>query len=329
MSELNKLTTLSIVVPCYNVENYLYASLNSLREACLDSIGVVDLVLVDDASQDNTLELLRRHPIQHDPRFSIQLISLDKNVGPGVSRRIAIEHSRGDFIAFHDADDIALEMRFIYQLQSFISDSKLGMIGGSLLMARENAPFVQVFPCNHEALLVESIFCCPIWGCATMLRRSSLIDVPPPELRIGEDWLHAFRLAKHWRIGSIAQPVVKHLIHSGQTMQSEGATNHAVFNVWREVLSALGIHDPTMDQLALHAAVSPYWSYPLGSPMSNLHERVNMKNWQAWRSTIFSANDKTRIVSPVLLQERLDRIDLVLQVVQQPFVRHLPVRRNF
>ncbi|WP_282774187.1 glycosyltransferase family 2 protein [Phaeodactylibacter xiamenensis] len=105
---------ISIVIPNYNCA--------SLIERCLDSvfdqIGNFDLevVLIDDGSTDNSLELLKS--------YSKQLIVLEqKNQGPAAARNAGIEIATGKYLAFLDADDY-WESTFLQETVSFLEENE-------------------------------------------------------------------------------------------------------------------------------------------------------------------------------------------------------------
>lgn len=91
--------TLSVVVPVYNSENYL--------EQCIDSIVNqtyinLDIILVDNASTDNSLNLCKSYA-EKDCR--VRVIQNEKNEGPQQARFRGVELARGKYITFVDSDD--------------------------------------------------------------------------------------------------------------------------------------------------------------------------------------------------------------------------------
>ncbi len=93
---------LSIIIPMYNVEDYITETLDSMR-------GVkgfnVELILIDDGSSDNTLNLAKDWASSHD--FDTLIIS-KINEGPSIARNVGMHKARGSLITFFDGDDIAL-----------------------------------------------------------------------------------------------------------------------------------------------------------------------------------------------------------------------------
>jgi len=89
----------SIVVPVYNAERFLERCLGSLKDQTLEDL---EIVCVDDASTDGSLQLLQTLASE-DPR--IRVLHSQTNHGASVSRNIGIDASTGDYVAFLDSDD--------------------------------------------------------------------------------------------------------------------------------------------------------------------------------------------------------------------------------
>ncbi|MCM1295539.1 MAG: glycosyltransferase [Muribaculaceae bacterium] len=95
---------ISVVVPCYNVSEYLDQCMEHLLN---QTIGLenIEIILVDDASTDNgaTLQVLKRYEQQFPD--TIILIPLEQNVRQGGARNIGISYASGEYLMFCDADD--------------------------------------------------------------------------------------------------------------------------------------------------------------------------------------------------------------------------------
>ena len=93
---------LSIIIPMYNVEDYIIDTLNSMK-------GVrdfkVELILIDDGSTDNTLNLTKEWAGNSD--FDICILTKE-NEGPSIARNLGLSKARGELVTFFDIDDIAL-----------------------------------------------------------------------------------------------------------------------------------------------------------------------------------------------------------------------------
>jgi CDP-glycerol glycerophosphotransferase len=90
---------LSIVVPCYQVEDFLDECLVSLR---FQRYREVEIIVVDDGSPDRSGEIARRHA-RRDLR--VRVVTRE-NGGLSAARNTGIEHARGEFLTFVDSDDV-------------------------------------------------------------------------------------------------------------------------------------------------------------------------------------------------------------------------------
>ena len=93
---------ISIIVPVYNVEEYLDECLDSIKRQTYKNI---DVILVNDGSTDASKEICEKY-CERDTRF--RLIS-QTNQGQSVARNRGMQESTGEFIAFVDSDDVIKE----------------------------------------------------------------------------------------------------------------------------------------------------------------------------------------------------------------------------
>ena len=89
----------SVIIPTHNRKELLERAVNSVLE---QTWSAVELVIVDDASDDETPAYLDQLQKDHD---RIQVISNSESKGAAVSRNIAIQHASGEFITGLDDDD--------------------------------------------------------------------------------------------------------------------------------------------------------------------------------------------------------------------------------
>ena len=90
---------LGIVVPAYDVADYLPACLDSLLAQSHDQL---DVVVVDDGSPDSSGEIADQYAAR-DPR--VRVVHID-NRGLGAARNEGLRHVRGDYVGFADSDDV-------------------------------------------------------------------------------------------------------------------------------------------------------------------------------------------------------------------------------
>jgi len=89
----------SVIMPCYNAEAYLEEAVGSVMG---QSYPNVELILVDDGSTDRSIEIANQLITTHPGRITLLT---QQNLGPYPARNLGMQHARGEFIAFLDADD--------------------------------------------------------------------------------------------------------------------------------------------------------------------------------------------------------------------------------
>ena len=90
--------TVSIIIPIYNAERYLVACLDSVLK---QTYHYLDIILVDDGSSDASCDICDNYG-RKDPRITVYH---RENAGVSASRNFGLEHAKGKYVLFVDADD--------------------------------------------------------------------------------------------------------------------------------------------------------------------------------------------------------------------------------
>lgn len=94
---------ISVIVPCYNVENYVDRCLKSIINQTYGR-EQLQIILVNDASIDRTLNYLERWEKLYPEQ--IVLVNCKENHMPGAARNIGMQYVVGEYVTFVDADDV-------------------------------------------------------------------------------------------------------------------------------------------------------------------------------------------------------------------------------
>lgn len=90
---------ITVIMPCYNAAPFLEEAVESVMG---QTYTMVELILVDDGSTDRSIEIAERLIEEHPGRITLLT---QRNLGPYPARNLGMQHARGEFIAFLDADD--------------------------------------------------------------------------------------------------------------------------------------------------------------------------------------------------------------------------------
>lgn len=136
----------SVVIPAFESEAWLAETIDS---ALAQTYSPVETIVVDDGSADRTAEIAAGYP-------DVVLLR-GPNRGPSVARNRGFEASRGELIAFHDADDIMPPDKLAVQAGHLLANPEMGLVVGK------------------QELLIEEGAELPFWD-----ERSSVPTVTPP-----------------------------------------------------------------------------------------------------------------------------------------------------
>lgn len=130
---------ISVIIPTYNVADCVGMCLDSLLKQTFDGFNIV---CVDDASSDETCEVLERYA-HCDNR--IRVLRLNKNCGPSFARNYGIQKTDSELITFVDSDDIVSP----YYLQTLFESWNTAGTRNAMVKARNvRGPREEV--CNVE-----------------------------------------------------------------------------------------------------------------------------------------------------------------------------------
>ncbi|RMF92236.1 MAG: glycosyltransferase [Candidatus Schekmanbacteria bacterium] len=110
---------ISIVIPTYNAS----FSIGKCLEAIYKTKDIdFEVIVVDDISTDNTLEIVRKYPCK--------VIELKEKSGPSVGRNVGAENAKSDIIMFVDSDAVVLEGGIERIVEGFRKNPEVACISG-------------------------------------------------------------------------------------------------------------------------------------------------------------------------------------------------------
>ena len=118
--DLDPLPFISVIVPVYNVENYLAECLESIIR---QTYSRLEIVCVNDGSTDNSLNILNSYASK-DSRLKI---ITQVNGGLSAARNTGLKYSSGEFILFVDSDDL-LEENAIERILSYFNSPDIDFV---------------------------------------------------------------------------------------------------------------------------------------------------------------------------------------------------------
>ncbi|WP_423188923.1 glycosyltransferase family 2 protein [Alkalibacterium sp. f15] len=124
------MTKISIIIPVYNLENYLKRTIDSIMEQSYDNW---ELIMVDDGSKDDSLAIIKEYSAKHS---NIRFIS-QSNAGPGLARQKGLDVAEGEYILFVDGDDL-LPQNTLEKYVDIIKTHSPDVVSGGFLELRRD-----------------------------------------------------------------------------------------------------------------------------------------------------------------------------------------------
>jgi len=116
---------ISIIIPIYNSEKYLYKCIESVINQTLREI---EIICIDDGSTDSSLSILEKFK-EKDNRI---IVISQRNEGAGVARNVGIKNANGEFVIFIDSDDFYPGNYVLEKLYKNAKINNAKICGGSM-----------------------------------------------------------------------------------------------------------------------------------------------------------------------------------------------------
>lgn len=303
---------LSVVIPFFNPDPAHFSfMLRGLLDADCTLFTQVEIILINDGG------FFTAHAEIKDfsnlaPHFTVQLIELPENQGVSCARNAGMAVATGDWIAFHDADDISLPQRFIQSAQFLQQHPDVIAVAGDMQVFDEGDPLeaVRLFPLQHAEICTDMLFYCAMAQPALMLNRQLWLASGvqyTPKMDMAQDWDFLVRLAEHGKLANLGLPLVRYRQHPQQRssgIQREHANPH-VQKIWQDQLQRLGI-TVTPELLYTHGLLSPYWLWQLTDLAGGW--ALSDAAVQHWGDTLLEHNQHSHSVDAALLKQRIKHI---------------------
>lgn len=197
----------SVVVPCYNYAHFL-------AEAVLSVIGQTytqwELIIVDDGSVDNTVEIA--HRLQHHYSNCAIIVLHQSNGGLSAARNTGIHHAHGEYILTLDADDLLAPTFLEQTVQILASDPHVGIAYTDIRLFGTQEEVRRIAPFSLEDLKRNNRIVCH-----SLFRRIAWVQSGGfnTALRLGyEDWDFWLRVAEQgWGWKGVAEPLALYRKH--------------------------------------------------------------------------------------------------------------------
>lgn len=230
--------TVSVVIPVYNGEGYVSDAIASILA---QSFRDFELILIDDASTDRSLDILRSYD---DPR--VRVARNDVNLGLAGTHNRGLDLARGRYTAMLDHDDWSYPDRLAGQVAFLDQHEDYVLVGGwaEIMDAQGRTTRRQKrYPLSAEEIQAGLLFRCCLFHPSIMARTQIMREHRYRDgFAISDDFDLFVRLSRSYRLGNLPRVLVRHRRHQSRTSEQKAHLKKGDnLTIFRGQLTELGV----------------------------------------------------------------------------------------
>jgi len=218
----------SVCIATYNGVAFLEEQLDSILSEFDSSEDKYEIIIVDDFSSDNTVDLIKSYNNKN-----IKIFLNDRNMGHVKSFERSLKESTGDYIFLSDQDDIWVPGRVKLMVDELsksnceILFSGFSYIDKSGVQSTLNGNAYAIPPLNSSFTNILSIILgkADYWGCTALLTKSSLDSILPfdQSVEAHDHWIATVGIVEG-KVHSISEATLLHRIHGKNVTSTKNRT---------------------------------------------------------------------------------------------------------
>lgn len=207
---------ISVILPVYNGERFLRETIESVLNQTYKNF---EFIIINDGSTDSSKEITSSY---EDNR--IVHLNLEQNRGVSNARNMGIALSKGEYIAFCDADDLCVPERLQCQLDYLLSHPTVDVCGSAYIIFSENGEEGLIQPLQTDQEIKEYFFKGNCMGQPTIMGKAAVFREYQynPELEASEDYdLWARMGAGGVIFANLSSPLIRYRAHATQASKTK------------------------------------------------------------------------------------------------------------
>ncbi len=217
--------SVSVVIPTYNRAMYIERSVRSVLQQTYQNL---EIIVVDDGSTDDTLQILRK--LQHEDH-RLKILQQEKNLGAQAARNTGIRAATALYIAFLDSDDEWLASKLEKQLSLIDqSNDKIGVVyAGFMWVYSDGRPSKEQKP-RFKGKIYNDALRGWIADTNTLVVRKDIlykIGLLNEGIRAYQEWDLCIKLSRYTEFDFVNEPLAIYHLHDQPTI-SKNLVNDAL-----------------------------------------------------------------------------------------------------
>lgn len=279
----------SIIVPVYNVENYLKQCLESIL---IQNYATFEVILINDGSTDSSLQICKSYQEKYD---KIQLID-QKNGGLSDARNKGLLAAKGEYIIFTDSDDYWEGKEVLKDLSNLIKQSNPDLIiheesrffSEKDVYCKYNQRFIKNKTGNFQDGIIDlvyyDLFNAAAWD--KIIRRSILIDnklfFPYGKKSEDIEWCgRLMHFIKSFTIYSKSFYIYRQVRRDSITTS---ITEKHIMDIYSMVKNGLNIASSNSENL--NKAIENYWAFNYVIILKDFYVLSSSKRKEIWNDLV-------------------------------------------
>jgi glycosyltransferase involved in cell wall biosynthesis len=282
----------TVLITLYNKGAYVAETVRSVLSSTFTDF---ELLLVDDASTDGGLEVVRGI---EDPR--VRILESPVNTGRAAAANRGYDHACGEYVAVLDADDLMHPERLAKQVAFMDAHPEVGVCGSWSRMMGDPSQLVRM-PATDEACRAVMLFGMPVLYPAAMIRRAVLED---NRLRCDADWhlpgmdhLFMLHIGAHAAYANLQEPLLTYRMGENNMRHGRDTVTDR-FALERELFNFLQIA-ATDAEVEMHLAFHNLFRRPFHA--------ADVRALWAWKNRLGRINRERGLFPAKLFEAELER----------------------
>ena len=233
---------ISIITPVHNMSNFLE---ETIRSVFAQTYTNWEWYIIDDASTDNTTELIKKYQ-KKDKRIK-PIFAKKRSGGAGPARNLGVKNALGKFIAFLDGDDLWYPEKLERQIQFMLANNYLFTYTAYEQIAQDSKPTGRIFRFKKKKVDFHDIARSCSMGCSTVILRfpeqKIYIENIPQKLFLCQDLIYWLSILKEIpNAYYLDEVLMKHRLHDSALSRNKFKQLKAQWRVYREFLNLDLLH---------------------------------------------------------------------------------------
>ena len=204
---------ISVIIPVYNAEKYIFESLNSIINQTFRNF---ELIIINDNSSDNSLSIIKKFKRKYI-KNDIKILNNKKRFGIAKTLNKGINFCKGELIARMDADDISHIQRLEKQISFLNKNPKVGLLGTNSMHINEEGMNIGCtnLPLKDEDIRANFFFLNPFNHQSIIFRKSLLSKKNYNEtFSTTQDYEFYSRIIRKTSVANLKEYLIKQRIHN-------------------------------------------------------------------------------------------------------------------